>query len=197
LKRGYDFDASRRRRPATEAIILPFLPVDEIEKSLFSMDNSLSWRSDTQCYTLASQFYCVIASRFLPPAVQFAIDFQIFLIACCSSRANEEQVTCRMKRGRLWVQLTARAAYKTGIPFAGACFSSICPPVVTNRERAELRHREAFPCAFALPVRCRDKHLKPANDVVRRRKITASCFLAPKTGPSFTHSARTDKVLLP
>ncbi|SOC30068.1 hypothetical protein SAMN05428964_10887 [Thalassospira xiamenensis] len=154
-------------------------------------------RPESRCYSPASQFYCVIASRFLPTAFQFAIDFEIFLIARCRSRANEEQVTCRMKRGRLWVQLTARAAYKTGIPFAGACFSSICPPVVTNRERAELRHWEAFPCAFALSVRCRDKHLKPANDFVRRRKITASCFLAPKTGPSFTHSARTDKVLLP
>lgn len=114
-----------------------------------------------------------------------------------SSGANEEQVTCRMKRGRLWVQLTAQAAYKTGIPFAGACFSGIRPPVVNNRGRAVMRRREAFPCTFALSVLCCDKRRKRANDYVRQQKIAAFHFLAPRTGPSFTHSARTDKVLLP
>ena len=142
-----------------------------------------TFRPKSRCYTLASQFYCVIASRFLPPAFQFAIDFQIFLIARCSSRANEEQVTCRMKRGRLWVQLIARAMHETGNPHAGTCLARIGRPVIDSAGYAGLCQQGPIPGDFLSSGCFRDERPKPAGNRASRMKVAASCFLAPKTGP--------------
>lgn len=153
-------------------------------------------RPESRCYSPASQFYCVIASRFLPTAFQFAIDFEIFLIARCRSRANEEQVTCRMKRGRLWVQLIARAMHETGNPHAGTCLARITRPVMDSAGYAGMCRRDRMPCDFLSSGCFRDQSPKPAGNRARSpMKVAASCFLAPDRGPSSYNSARTDKVL--
>ena len=143
-----------------------------------------SYEALWQCYSPASQFYCVIASRFLPSAFQFAIDFDIFLIAHCRSRANEEQVTCRMKRGRLWVQSIARATHETGYPYVGVRLVTIRPPVTDSAGGVGMRHRVRLSGVFSSVGFLRNEGPKPALDRISCKKIAASCFLAPKTGPS-------------